>query len=128
MKRFADDLVARLSETREVDVETTGRRSGLTRRTTTWVVVDEGVPYVRSEYGNAGQWFQNALAEPRLTLILDGRRHAVTATLVRDPATLGRVSDQLRAKYRRNSAAGEMVDPKVEPMTLALSPTPGDAE
>jgi deazaflavin-dependent oxidoreductase (nitroreductase family) len=124
MERFADDIIERLTGAPEVDVETTGRRSGLTRRTTTWVVVDDGVPYVRSEYGDAGQWYQNALAEPRLGLILDGRRHAVTATLVSDPAELGKVSDQLRAKYGRSSGVGVMVDPKVEPMTLALSPSP----
>jgi deazaflavin-dependent oxidoreductase (nitroreductase family) len=128
MERFADDIVERLTEKPEVDIETTGRRSGLTRRTTTWVVVDDGVPYVRSEYGDAGHWYRNALAEPHLRLIVDGRRLEATATLITDPAQLRRVSDQLRTKYRRSSAVGVMVDPKVEPMTLALSPSPGAAE
>lgn len=128
MQRFADDILTRLAAAQEIDIETIGRRSGLTRRTTTWVVVDDGVPYVRSEYGDGGHWYRNALAQPHLGLIVDGRRHAVTATLVSDQAQLSRVSDQLRAKYRRSSAVGVMVDPKVEPMTLALSPSPSDAE
>jgi deazaflavin-dependent oxidoreductase (nitroreductase family) len=128
MERFADDIVERLTEKPEVDIETTGRRSGLTRRTTTWVVVDHGVPYVRSEYGDAGHWYRNALAQPHLGLIVDGRRLEATATLVTDPAQLRRVSDQLRAKYRRSSAVGVMVAPAVEAMTLALSPSPGVAE
>jgi deazaflavin-dependent oxidoreductase (nitroreductase family) len=122
MERFADDILERLAETREIDIETTGRRSGLTRRTTTWVVVDEGVPYVRSEFGDAGQWYRNARAEPRLGLILDGRRLEATATLVTDPALWRGVSDGFRTKYGRSSGVGEMVDPAVEPMTLALSP------
>jgi deazaflavin-dependent oxidoreductase (nitroreductase family) len=122
MQTFADDIVERLAEAREIDIETTGRRSGLMRRTTTWVVVDEGVPYVRSEFGDAGQWYRNALAEPRLGLILAGRRLAATATLVTDPARWRRVSDGFRTKYGRSSAVGEMVDPLVEPMTLALGP------
>jgi deazaflavin-dependent oxidoreductase (nitroreductase family) len=122
MERFADDILARLAEAREVDIETTGRRSGLPRRTTTWVVVDEGVPYVRSEFGDAGHWYRNALAEPRLGLILDGRRLAATSTLVTDPAQWRRVSDGFRTKYGRRSGVREMVDPAVEPMTLALSP------
>jgi deazaflavin-dependent oxidoreductase (nitroreductase family) len=128
MERFADDIVERLTEKPEVDIETTGRRSGLTRRTTTWVVVDDGVPYVRSEYGDAGNWYRNALAEPHLRLIVDGRRLEATATLITDPAQLRRVSDQLRTKYRRSSAVGVMVAPAVEPMTLALSPAPRVAE
>ena len=122
MERFADDILERLAEAREIDIETTGRRSGLTRRTTTWVVVDEGVPYVRSEFGDAGQWYRNARAEPRLGLILDGRRLEATATLVTDPARWRRVSEGFRTKYGRSSAVGVMVDPAVEPMTLALSP------
>ncbi len=128
MERFADEIVRRLTEAPEVDIETTGRRSGLTRRTTTWVVVDDGVPYVRSEYGDAGHWYRNALAQPHLGLIVDGRRLEATATLVTDPAQFRRVSDQLRAKYRRSSAVGVMVAPAVEPMTLALSPSPGVAD
>jgi deazaflavin-dependent oxidoreductase (nitroreductase family) len=122
MERFADDILERLAEAREIDIETTGRRSGLTRRTTTWVVVDEGVPYVRSEFGDAGHWYRNARAEPRVGLILDGRRLEATATLVTDPAQWRRVSDGFRTKYGRGSAVGEMVDSAVEPMTLALNP------
>jgi deazaflavin-dependent oxidoreductase (nitroreductase family) len=128
MERFAEEIVQRLTEKPEVDIETTGRRSGLTRRTTTWVVVDDGVAYVRSEYGDAGHWYRNALAQLHVGLIVDGRRLEATATLVTDPAQLGRVSDQLRTKYRRSSAVGVMVDPKVEPMTLALSPSVSVAE
>jgi deazaflavin-dependent oxidoreductase (nitroreductase family) len=122
MERFPDEIVERLAETREIDIETTGRRSGLRRRTTTWVVVDDGVPYVRSEFGDAGQWYRNARAEPRLGIILDGRRLEATATLVTDPAQWRRVSDGFRTKYGRSSAVAEMVDPAVEPMTLAVSP------
>ena len=122
METFADEILARLADMREVDIETTGRRSGLPRRTTIWIVVDEGVPYVRSEFGDAGQWYRNALAEQRIGVILDGRRLGMTATLVTDPAQWRRVSDGFRTKYGRSSGVGEMVDPAVEPMTLALSP------
>ena len=122
MQTFADEIVERLAAAREIDIETTGRRSGETRRTTIWVVVDEGVPYVRSEFGDAGHWYRNALAEPRLGLILKGQRLAATATPVTDPALWRRVSDAFRTKYGRNSAVGEMGDPAIEPMTLALAP------
>jgi deazaflavin-dependent oxidoreductase (nitroreductase family) len=122
MEPFADDILERLAEAREIDIETTGRRSGQIRRTTIWVVVDEAVAYLRSEFGDAGQWYRNAMAEPRIGLILDGRRLAATATPVTDPKQWRRVSEGYRAKYGRSSGVKEMVDPAVEPMTLALSP------
>jgi deazaflavin-dependent oxidoreductase (nitroreductase family) len=124
MERFPEDVLERLAEAREVDLETIGRRSRQPRPVTTWVVVDDRVPYLRSEFGDAGQWYRNALAEPRIVLVLDGRRLPVTATRVTDPARWRTVSHAFRAKYARSSAVGDMVDPAVEPMTLALSSSP----
>lgn len=122
MERFADEILERLAEVREIEVETVGRRTGLTRRATIWVVVDDGVPHVRSEFGDAGQWYRNAVARPRIAIAVDGRRLEVEAALVREPERWHRVSEAFRAKYRRSSSLGVMVRPEIEPMTLALAP------
>src|SRR5436309_3534995 len=122
MERFPGDTVQRLAESREIDVETTGRRTGQPRRTTVWVVVADGVPYVRSEFGAAGQWYRNAVADPRIAIVIGGGRLPATAIAVTDPARWRSVSDAYRAKYPRSSGLAEMVDPAVEPATLALSP------
>ena len=122
MDSFAPDVVAAFDSANTVDVETVGRRTGRQRRTTVWVVVSDGVPYVRSEYGDAGQWYRNALVEPTVKVHLGGRAVDAVATRVDDAATQTAVSDALREKYRRSSAVGVMVDPAVEPMTLALAP------
>ncbi len=126
MDRFPDEILERLATVREIEVETRGRRSGAIRSVTVWVVVDEGQPYVRSEFGDAGQWYRNALADPRVGLVVDGRRLEVVATLVTDRARWGRVSDALRAKYRDSRSLAIMVRPEVEPMTLALDPARHD--
>jgi len=123
MERFPDEILERLAEVREIELETLGRRTGLTRRVTVWVVIDEGVPYVRSEFGDAGGWYRNALADPRVGVVVDGRRLEATATAVTDRIRWGHVTDALRTKYRRSSSLGMMVRSEVEPMTLALGPT-----
>jgi len=124
MERFPPEILERLADARQIEVETLGRRTGLSRRTTVWVVVDDGVPYVRSEFGDAGQWYRNALADPRIGIVVDGRRHDAVATLVPDPGAWKRVSDAYRAKYGSSRSLDVMVQPQVEPMTLALEPGP----
>jgi len=123
MAAFQRDVIDALASAKTIDIETIGRKSGQRRRTTIWVVVDGDVPYVRSEYGDSGQWYRNVLAEPRVDVHVAGRRVTAVATRIEDGEAQRRVSDALRAKYR--SSAGSlkvMVDPAVEPMTLALAP------
>lgn len=127
MERFQDDVLDLLTEAPEIEVETIGRRSGLPRRTIVWVVVADEVPYVRSEYGDAGQWYRNALAEPRIAIHAGGRRVEATATRVAEPETWRLVSEAFRAKYRRSGSLAVMVDPEIEPMTLAFTPMLAEA-
>lgn len=122
--RFPDALLARLREVRTIEIETIGRRSGRLRRTTIWVVVDGERPIVRSEFGDRGQWYRNALADPRVALVVDGRRYPATATRLSDPDEIARASALLREKYARSSALPVMVDPAIEQATLALAPRP----
>jgi len=122
MERFPEEILGRLAEVRQIEVETIGRRTGLTRRATVWVVADDGLAYVRSEFGDAGQWYRNALVDPRIGVVVDGQRHEALATPVPDRALWDRVSDAFRAKYRGSQSLSVMIRPEVEPMTLALSP------
>jgi deazaflavin-dependent oxidoreductase (nitroreductase family) len=122
MPDFDPDVIAAFDAEREIDIETVGRRTGRARRKTIWVVVHDGVPYVRSEYGDAGQWYRNALAEPRVTVHVAGRSIPAAVTRIDDAERQRQVSDALKTKYRSSSAWRVMVDPAVEPMTLALAP------
>jgi deazaflavin-dependent oxidoreductase (nitroreductase family) len=124
VEHFPSDVVALLDSAREVDIGTVGRRTGSPRRTTIWIVVDDGVPYVRSEYGDDGQWYRNAIAQPHVTLAVRGRPFPALAVRVDDVPTWRRVSDAFKAKYRGSGAVRVMVRAEVEPMTLALEPDP----
>jgi len=122
MDRFPDDALEAFATVRQIKVENVGRRTGTLRRTTIWVVVHAGVPYVRSEYGDAGQWYRNALAHPRITVHVAGRRLEADVTRVDDPDLWHAVSDAFRTKYGASSSVDVMVHSQVEPMTLALAP------
>jgi deazaflavin-dependent oxidoreductase (nitroreductase family) len=117
------DVLARIDEAQEIDVETVGRRSGEPRRATVWVVVVDDLPCARSEYAERGQWYQNALANPDVAIWVDGRRIAARATKVTDPALLRRVSEAIRTKYSHHATGvDEMVAPDVEPATVCFTP------
>jgi deazaflavin-dependent oxidoreductase (nitroreductase family) len=117
---FPPELLERIAQLEEIDVETTGRRSGEPRRATVWVVVEGGAPFVRSEFGERGRWYQNALAEPRVALWVEGKRIDAEASRPTDPAVLRRVSDAIRTKYGHHDSFESMLRPDVEPTTLRL--------
>jgi deazaflavin-dependent oxidoreductase (nitroreductase family) len=65
---------------------TTGRRSGLPRRTPLNYAIVDGCVYVVSGFGTRADWFRNLLADPRVTVALPGRVLPATAAVVTDPA------------------------------------------
>lgn len=116
------DVLERIDEAQEIDVETVGRRSGEARRATVWVVVVDDAPCARSEYAERGHWYQNALANPEVAIWVDGRRIPAQATKVTDPELLRRVSEAIRTKYSHHAAGvDEMVAPEVEPATVCFT-------
>jgi deazaflavin-dependent oxidoreductase (nitroreductase family) len=122
-RTLPQDVLERIDEAQEIDIETTGRRSGEPRRATVWVVVVDDAPCVRSEYAERGQWYQNALANPDVAIWVDGRRIPARATKVTDPEVLRRVSEAIRTKYSRHAAGvDEMVAPNVELATVSFTP------
>jgi deazaflavin-dependent oxidoreductase (nitroreductase family) len=64
---------------------TTGRRSGLPRRTPLNYAIVGGCVYVLSGFGTRADWYRNLLADPRVTVALPGRELAATAAVVTDP-------------------------------------------
>ena len=66
----------------------TGRKSGKTRRTMVEYFKMNGKKYVTSGFGSRSQWYQNIVADPRVTIqTADGVEHMI-ATRVSDGETL----------------------------------------
>ena len=124
---FSDDDLALLDAAEEVDIETQAPDKPA-RRTTIWVVVDGGEVYVRSVRGEQGRWYQDAIANSTVALIVGGKRHVggkrlvATAIPATDPDSIERVSGALRRKYADIPGFAPMIKPDVLDTTLRLEP------
>ena len=124
---FAKDDLEALAAEEEVRIETRAP-DGTAHRTIIWVVVEDGVPYIRSVNGAGARWYREALADPSVTLHIGMRRasakpaksigaHAVPAS---DEAAIEACSAGLRNKYRTDPALGSMLREHTLPTTLRL--------
>ena len=61
---------------------TTGRKSGLPREIEIWFVRHNGKLYILAEHFHKAHWVQNILANPRVSIRLDGRTFAATGRVL----------------------------------------------
>ena len=124
---FAKDDLEALAAEEEVRIETHAP-DGTAHRTIIWVVVEDGVPYIRSVNGERARWYREALADPSVTLHIGMKRasskptrsigaHAVPAG---DAAAVEACSAGLRNKYRTDPALRSMLREHTLPTTLRL--------
>lgn len=109
-----------IARAREVVIET--RSGDRVFRTVIWVVVDDEDVFVRSVRGEAGRWFQRALAQPEVALGVGADRFQFTATAADDPESVDRVSEGLRRKYSPGRSLDAMLRLEVLGTTLLLEP------
>ena len=118
---FAESDLALIGSTKELEVETSAA-DGTVHRTIVWPLVRDGVVYLRSYKGPAGRWYREAIANPDVALVLDGRRLAGRAVPATDDASVEACSQALRDKYRRSYSLQAMLAPSVLPTTLRIEP------
>ena len=121
LARFDADVLQAFRSTEEVDVETWSPASGA-RRTIVWIVVVEGVPFLRSFRGPTARWYREIREEPAVAIHVGGRRVPARAVLADDPRTAAAVSEALAAKYPTDPATPAMLRPEVLGTTLRLEP------
>lgn len=73
-------------------LSTTGRRSGLVRRTPLNYAILDGHVYLLSGFGRRADWHRNLRADPRVTIALPGRALHGIALPVDDPAEAERAA------------------------------------
>ncbi len=124
MTGTADDLLWKLAESDEVDIETRRDSKSPLHRTTIWIVPAKDGVYVRSVKGKKGRWYQEAIANPHVTIRVGQRKVTARAEPEHNPAVIREVSAAYRQKYgeRWPNETEPMVRPSVLPTTLRLAP------
>jgi hypothetical protein len=98
----------------------TGTKDGREIGTPVWGVVVDGVPYIRSAYGETSAWYRRVRRTGRASFG-SGPRWTAGVELVDDEATRGAVDDAYRRKYRSQSEALRMVvEPPARDYTLRV--------
>jgi hypothetical protein len=119
--RFAPDDLALLDETEEIEIET-AVPGGPTHRTIIWIVVDGDEVFVRSVRGTRARWYQEVVADPKITIHAGGRALSAVAEPASDPDSIGRVNAALTRKYEGVSGYEPMLVPDIFDTTLKITP------
>jgi deazaflavin-dependent oxidoreductase (nitroreductase family) len=97
-----DTLKDRLSRSREIKINVTGRKSGRTISIPVWFVWDNDKLYLLPVQGSDTQWYKNVLKNPMIRIDARGAEAEAKGVLVADPIQVSSVVEKFRAKYGAN--------------------------
>jgi hypothetical protein len=120
-KQFEAPVLKQLTTTGIISLETYSS-TGRTHRTLVWIVVEGNDTYVRSVYGRDSRWYQRITANPQGAIDTNGGHHAFRAIPVTDAASIDRVSNAYRRKYKNDSSLSAILEPPTLQTTLRLEP------
>jgi hypothetical protein len=92
------DLLRKLAESDEIEIETRRDSKSAIHRTTIWIVPTEKGVYLRSVYVK-GRWYQEALANRNVTIRVGRRKVAARVQRVNDGSVIRAVNAGIREKY-----------------------------
>ncbi len=117
------DLLWKLAESDEVDIETRRDKKSPVHRTTIWIVPVQTGVYIRSFKGKKGRWYQEALTNPRVTIRVGRRKVEARAEPEKKPSVIREVSAGYREKYgeRWPDETAPMLRRSVLPTTLRVT-------
>jgi hypothetical protein len=118
---FSEPDLAALAAAEEIEIETRAA-DGTIHRAIVWPLVRDGVAYLRSFKGPSGRWYREALADPSVALLIDGRRLTARAEHAPDAESVDACSKALAEKYRSSYSLAAMLAPAVLPTTVRLEP------
>jgi hypothetical protein len=120
MAKKAEDLLWKLAESDEVEIETRRDAKSPLHRVTIWIVPTEYGVYVRSYKGKKGRWYQEALANPLVTIRVGRRKVTARVEPEHNPLVIRAVNAAYRKKYgeRWPDETKEMLKRSILPTTL----------
>lgn len=119
---FSAAVLKRFNETKIVDIETRSAK-GTKHSVPIWIVVANGVPYVRSVRGPRGMWYRRLVARGEGVIVAAGKRTKVKAKHDRSKKAIEATSEALRKKYKTSGASlASMLRADVLDTTVRLEP------
>ena len=118
---FDSETLDLLATELEVDIETWSP-TGTAHRVVIWVVVADGVPYIRSYVGGNARWYREIRGEPHGAIHVADRRIPIRAVPADDAVAVAAYSSAVQIKYAGDPATGAMIRPEVLETTLRLEP------
>jgi len=119
-----EDLLWKIAESDEVDIETRRDAKSPQHRVIIWIVPTEYGVYIRSYKGKRGRWYQEALANPIVTIRLGRRKVTSRAEPEKNSLVIRAVNAAYRKKYgeRWPDETSDMLRRSLLPTTLRLTP------
>ncbi len=123
MAKTSEDLLWKLAETDEVQIETRRDAKSPLHRTTIWIVPTEDGVYIRSYKGRKGRWYQEALTNPLVTIRVGRPKVTARAEPEHNPPVIRAVNGAYRKKYgeRWPDETQDMLKRSILPTTLRLT-------
>ena len=124
MAKKSEDLLWKLAESDEVEIETRRDAKSPVHRTIIWIVPTEYGVYIRSYKGKKGRWYQEAIANPVVTIRVGRRKAKARVEPEHNPLLIRAVNAAYRKKYgeRWPDETEEMLKRSILPTTLRLTP------
>ena len=124
MAKKSEDLLWKLAESDEVEIETRRDAKSSLHRTIIWIVPTEYGVYIRSYKGKKGRWYQEAIANPVVSIRVGRRKVKARIEPEHNPQVIRAVNAGYRKKYgeRWPDETKEMLKRSILPTTLRLTP------
>lgn len=95
----SEELKSALRDTNEVELTTTGRKSGQESSRPIWFVEEGDKILLLPVSGSKSNWYRNVEKTPTIGLAADGTELQVDAKPTEDPSTVGHVVEVFGDKY-----------------------------
>jgi len=124
MAKTNEDLLWKLAESDEIQIETRRDPKSPMHRVTIWVVPTKDGVYIRSVNGQRGRWYKEALTNPDVTIRVGRRKLAARVEPEGNPSVIREVNAGYREKYgeRWPDDTEPMLRRSVLPTTLRVTP------
>jgi len=97
-----DALRNNLTQSSELNITVTGRRSGRKISIPIWFVLEGDRLYLLPVKGSDSQWYKNVLKNPMIRIEAGGAEAEFQAVSISDPSQVSSVVEKFRGKYGRN--------------------------